>query len=385
MSKKNARGSNELRSAFKALQVNAPLRLPKSGPGMRPPTEATQHEITGKEAPRSEVPLSTCTQFEDTQNTAKTKRAKSDTNDHQHSHSEESQYGLPQKEQPHFHQPKTEGHSSLVPRGVATKHEEPQYERGINPREATQNEHAQNEAPETRTNQGFFKLAHSVFSEPLLQELSGDCFRLFLWISSRAWRFSKSNGQVRASVRFIEEQTGMSHATVSRSLKTLKEKHLIRLVETDFKRGNIWQVSAIALGAKGPEDNPPRGERPRSEDAHSERGTASNREMSGLKTITKVPRNECNIRSINNKKDLKKEAGMVSFAFGIEEPMAPELRESAIERFERELADSDKAMLIQKFVESEFPHGFLPPSSVIKNMAALDWFRVTLESGARAI
>jgi hypothetical protein len=72
-------------------------------------------------------------------------------------------------------------------------------------------------SPNGGTNGGsFFRLSDRAFSSPLLQRISGDCFRLFLWMSARAWRYVKSEGTLRASIGFIEEGTAMSHATIVR-------------------------------------------------------------------------------------------------------------------------------------------------------------------------
>ena len=93
---------------------------------------------------------------------------------------------------------------------------------------------------------GYFQLSHSVFHDPVLRDLPGDTFRLYLWLSSQGWRFPDSDGSLRASVSFITEALGMPHATVSRGLKLLREKQLISLIETNFKRGNSWQITPKA-------------------------------------------------------------------------------------------------------------------------------------------
>ncbi|MBY0371954.1 helix-turn-helix domain-containing protein [bacterium] len=243
--------------------------------------------------------------------------------------------------------------------------------------EQAQSEAAKSEAPlvESRSTQGFFKLSHAVFSEPLLQDLSGDCFRLFLWLSSRAWRFSKSNGEIRASVRFIEDQTGMSHATVSRALKTLKERNLLRLIETDFKRGNSWKVSSIALANGGHDDLPPQDERPQNKAPKGDSAPSSNRGTSHLKSSTKVPRNESNIRSIKNQKDITKDAiESVFLNFENKTESDDKTRKVAIERFESEMNDVERGQIVQCFAREAFPHGFFPPAAVVRNMAAIEWF-----------
>lgn len=381
MSKKR----DDLKERLKALRVNEPLKL--SGE-MKPPAER-------KEVPHSEVPPVLSSQKEDAQIehtqfesslSIELQKQRSNGRNSEPPKSEDAQVKPPQNEFTRHERRSPEAPRNEPSRMEDTKTAHTQEEVAQNG--CAEIEHAQEEAPhdqppqneeangdlfEPRSNSGFFKLSHAVFAEPLLQQLSGDCFRLFLWLSSRAWRFSKSNGQVRASVRFIEEQTGMSHATVSRALKTLKEKGLIRLVEVDFKRGNIWQVSALALGSRGPEHTPPNGERPQSEVAQIENASHSKRGTSNLKTSTKLPQNERNIRSIKNQKDLKKDPVVAVEDCDLEE------REQAFECFESEVSPTDKKILIQRFSEKEFPHGFLPPAAVIRAMTALSWYRRELQ------
>lgn len=98
--------------------------------------------------------------------------------------------------------------------------------------------------------EGYFKIPHGMFSDDVIRNLSGDCFRLFLWLHSRAWRFQDSNGVLRASISFIELCTGVGHAAVSRSLKTLKEASLVELVESNFKHGNLWRVKCLGTGLR---------------------------------------------------------------------------------------------------------------------------------------
>ncbi len=98
--------------------------------------------------------------------------------------------------------------------------------------------------------EGYFKIPHAMFSNDIIRNLSGDCFRLYLWLHSRAWRFPDSDGVLRASISFIELCTGVGHAAVSRSLKTLKEVSLVELVESNFKYGNLWRVTNLGVGLK---------------------------------------------------------------------------------------------------------------------------------------
>ena len=311
---------------------------------------------------------------------------------------------------------------------------------------------------------GYFKLAHTVFLEPLLRKVSGDCFRLFLWLSSRAWRYHDSQGVVRASVRFIEQQAGIPHATISRSLKTLRDIGLVSLLETDYKHGNVWRVSPVAFGNRGPDIKPPRLERPQSE--RSKGGeAASKRASSSLDLRTELPQDERNIRNSRTSRTLslgvenaqtlwaeieqtrpaekrksetacleqllgnydaedltlaltflkrngilgsgdrchspfrylataaedvikaaRKSAslatvhplhGKSSSETGTGEKDAAEDREArakALCTFQAEVAEEERKRFIADYVQSEYPHGFLPPETIVTTLAAMRWF-----------
>lgn len=214
---------NDLKSALRELKVNEPLRLPSKGPQFQAPQTEGPHSVPIRnELPQIDVAPMQVPQNERSQNKESLKKA-------------------PRKEHARFEGPNTS------------------------------NEHAPKEAPHSDVTQtemaseivgteenmrGYFKLSHAIFSDRILRELPGDCFRLFLWMSSRAWRFPTSEGILRASVNFVTEQTGMSHATVSRALKALKETELVSLIKTDFKRGNVWKVFPIAYGGQDPQNCP---------------------------------------------------------------------------------------------------------------------------------
>jgi hypothetical protein len=89
---------------------------------------------------------------------------------------------------------------------------------------------------------GFFKLPHAIFSDPVLMALSGEQFRLYLWLLTRAWRFPSSNGTVRASLSFIQLHIPISESTATRALKKLQELGLIWLATKDLRGGNTWFV-----------------------------------------------------------------------------------------------------------------------------------------------
>src|SRR3712207_2482488 len=87
--------------------------------------------------------------------------------------------------------------------------------------EPHQNEVPQSDGAGSKESAGYFKLSHSVFQNPVLQTLPGDAFRLFLWMSSIAWRFKHSDGLIRASISYITQGTGISSASASRALVKL--------------------------------------------------------------------------------------------------------------------------------------------------------------------
>ena len=93
-------------------------------------------------------------------------------------------------------------------------------------------------------------LTHAVFSDPTLKDLSGDSFRLFIWMSAQAWKYCDSIGLVRASISYISNGTGLSDACVSRSLKGLQKVELVSLYEKNFKLGNLWKISEKASWRK---------------------------------------------------------------------------------------------------------------------------------------
>ena len=89
---------------------------------------------------------------------------------------------------------------------------------------------------------GFYKLPHTIFEEPAVKELTGEQFRLYLWLTMRAWRFPFSDGTVRASLTYIQRYLPISESTASRALKKLQNYGLIRLIEKNFHDGNLWFV-----------------------------------------------------------------------------------------------------------------------------------------------
>ncbi len=164
------RRDNDLKERLKALRVNEPLKLNREGVSMRPPQErkeVPQIEASPNRPPRNEYPHSEHRQTELLQPKLppRNERAQNEAPQIEEAHTEVAQNDPPQEGPAQIEAP-------LIPQVEQPQVEEPQREIG--------------------TPQGFFKLSHGVFSEPLLKDLSGDCFRLFLWLSSRAWRFLSS-------------------------------------------------------------------------------------------------------------------------------------------------------------------------------------------------
>lgn len=135
------------------------------------------------------------------------------------------------------------GQAAQIPKHL--KFEAPRIE--VPQRAVPQMEVPQNErSPLTR----FFPLSIDIFSSPEVRSLSGDAFRVFLWMSTYAWQFPTSKGQVQASIGRVSRETGVSEASASRIFAALQAKGLIQQIKSDFKYGNIWQVRDLAR-AKG--------------------------------------------------------------------------------------------------------------------------------------
>lgn len=332
MSKK----STLLRDALKNMRVSAP--------SFKAPIE------TQKEAPRNEVPL-----FEATP-------------------SEVSQSEPPKKEAAHKEAPQSKVAQFEVAQPDIAQNQAPRNEAvGY---EGTQIEPPQLEVPQDRESDfSFFRLSHRVFSDEKLQQMSGDCFRLFLWMASKAWRYPNSDGKVRAAIRFIEEGTGMSHANVSRCLKALKELDLIRIIQTDFKQGNIWWVSPLACPNGGGGRGLSKREAPQFKAAQDRNVATSRKGGSSPKKNTEVPRFEGEIKNLRNIKKIK-EAQTVQF-FETPETSYPSEAEinSAVQFFEQSESEDDQVKAINEYVARELPHGYLPPASILHRLVAVDWYK----------
>ena len=178
---------------------------------------------------------------------------------------------------------------------------------------------------------------------------------------------------MRASVGYIELHAGMSHATISRGLKALKEKGLITVLEVDFKNGNLWQVSALACGHPGNDDRPPRSKAPQNEAAQIADSGASKNESHSLKMRTQLPQNEQDLRSFKKVKKLQ-EVPKTKIFFpepGTDEPT--ENTEQILQLFESDLGNEEQSRIVNEYMAREYPHGFFPPMRVVRTLAARDW------------
>lgn len=315
-------GRNDMKKALEKLQVNRPLRLPGDGPGLLAP------KIAEKEVPPNGAPPEQAAQFEVT-HSAKPTSSEAPQNEKA---PQKGQHGVSNR-------PQTE-----VSRYEATKTELPQSEVARN--EAGRFEGDQNELPqdEGATSNAFFRLSPRVFSETLTRNLSGDCFRLFLWLSWRAWRYPNSPGVVRAAVSFIEDETGMGHATASRALKKLRESGLIQLIETDFKRGNLWKISGLACPNRSPD--PGTGSKiPQNEVPLKKRRGAPERGTSDLKSSAKPPQNESHLKNYINLRNLSQEDATFFFE-RVDKFAAPKKREGELRHLDALLAQFKPSNLI---------------------------------------
>ncbi len=321
---------NLLRDALKSMRVNEPVRMSKAAPCFKPPAE-----------PQKEVPLSESPPPDSPQK-------------------EGAQSVLAQTEPAHIEPARLE-----VPQIEAPRTEEPQI--GLPQVEGP---------PEKESDAAFFRLSHRVFSDPKLQSMSGDCFRLFLWLASKAWRYPNSDGNVRAAITFIEGGTGMSHANVSRCLKMLRELGLVRLVQTDFKRGNIWWVSPMACPSGGGSGGRglPKKEAPQIKVTHDRNGATPRRGESSLKKSTEAPRKEGEIKNLRKEINIKKAQTVLVEASSANDYPTDEDFDQAVSFFETEQSPDGQEHATKEFIARELSHGYLPPGGVLHRLVAYDWF-----------
>jgi hypothetical protein len=164
----------------------------------------------------------------------------------------------------------------------------------------------------------------------------------------------------------------MSHASVSRAFKNLKELGLIKILETDFKKGNLWEVSSIAYGGDPDkyysQNEPPQNEIPQNKtEGNSKRGASS------LKMSEKITQSEGEYKkyliNINNSSKSEK----IVFLENETETLQDSEIHQALELFESELSDDYRKEIISEFKRKEYPHEFYPPEKVIRSLVAYEW------------
>lgn len=205
----------------------------------------------------------------------------------------------------------------------------------------------------TRITKGYFRVDHQVFQDERIRQLSGDCFRIFLWMSSRAWRFPASRGFLRASISMIHLNTGVSEATVSRGLSELKKANLIVLHKVDRKAGNWWWVEPVF--------QIPQMEGRRGQFSQSEGSVPPKRGNGSFKLREKIPKNDRDLRIINEEIDEEKEEALLHRKAWIEfEKWCPQ--------------KENRQKILESIISKEFTGLFKPPQKVMENLAVRKWF-----------
>lgn len=151
---------------------------------------------------------------------------------------------------------------------------------------------------ESTQKHGFFKLAHAGVYDERLRNLSGDSFRVFIFLSLNAWRFTQNRGEVRASVNYVSKISGVSRSTATRCLESLEEAKLLVMLEQDYKRGNLWRVSDLLSFRAGAEN-----EHAQNGDTQIEQGACSKSVRSILKMNTEHAHFEHHNKNYNNSKN----------------------------------------------------------------------------------
>lgn len=352
LQEKSSKIKMELKHAIQNLKINRPFELRPLAElvGKIPHFEVTQSEVHQNEGTQTKLP-----QIEGPQNdVAQRDLARPESKNSQGMKPHQNE--VPEIKVPHFKEPQIE---------------HPQNEVGQN--EHSQIEVPQNEKPRT---DGFFMISHSLFRDPLLRNLPGDAFRVYLWMCANGWRYPSSTGHIRAAVGYIAKGTGVSTATASRCLQILKGQKLIRLAEVDFKRGNTWFVfdrvhpsrakSARELHQnEGPQIEVPRIEQHQTEVPQFDKGGLSKRDRSNINLIGEPHQIDVEEKNyINTKKENKNslsEGGTVEskvehYLDGIK---SIRKKESEREAFE-ELKSSYDLSEIERAFEYVLANGTLP-------------------------
>lgn len=89
---------------------------------------------------------------------------------------------------------------------------------------------------------GWMGINCSFFESTNYHLLKPSELKLFLYFNFLRFRYSDKKNRVRASIEYLENGTGLTKSTVKSSMKSLKEKGYLKLVETNFKLGNLYEI-----------------------------------------------------------------------------------------------------------------------------------------------
>jgi hypothetical protein len=95
--------------------------------------------------------------------------------------------------------------------------------------------------------EGFLKLANTTFKPALFLKLTGNEFKLLAYLTFLRWRFAERSGQLRLGHDYLVNGTGLSQGTVRRCMKSLGQKHFLRLLKIDRNNGNTYLIYTILL------------------------------------------------------------------------------------------------------------------------------------------
>lgn len=204
---------------------------------------------------------------------------------------------------------------------------------------------------------GYFRVDHQIFEDSRMKSLSGECFRVFLWMSSRAWRFPASRGFLRASVSYIHVHTGVSEATINRSLSDLKVKNLIELLSVDYKLGNQWWISPVFKSAQI--------EKSHFEAPQNNRASPSKGQKYRLIMDNQASPFEVDLININKEKN-NDENDEWDIEF---------IRKCFAEKYPDPIEQQEQLKLL---VDARFQGIFKPPQTVMENLVLMSWFNETL-------
>lgn len=139
-------------------------------------------------------------------------------------------------------------------------------------------------------------------------------------------------------------------------------------------------MSSLACGNPSHDDKPPRNRAPQNEAAQIGDGGPSKIGGQSLKMGAHPPQNEQDLRSYKKIKKIKEAAtAQVVLASEVMQsrdiPLDGEATEEILMSFEAELPTAEQSKFISAFMEQEYPHGFFPPTQVIRMLAAAEWYQ----------